>query len=213
MKKFTMIGLVIVLLAFSAVPVLAAGPNHGHGNGANSSQNSNGGEQNQNKGQAKKLSRGNGVSVTGARGKNNVNSMRMRTPFYLQGTIDTIDTTAMTVTVTVSHGNAQVKQFVGAVDMPITIVFTDTTKIYKITQTGDETETVAPAPSTSSTDDDTPANRVAITFADLKVGDLVAIHGNVVATTVNNVTTRAFDATLVTVYVREATGQPEVEAP
>ncbi len=213
MKKFTMIGLVIVLLAFSAIPVLAAGPNHGHGNGASSSQNSNGGERNQNRGQAQKQNHANGLGMTGAREKNNVNGMRMRTPFYLQGTIKTIITSPMTITVDVVHGNAQVKQFVGAADMPITIVFSGNTKIFRITQMGDEDETAAPAPSTSSTDDDTPGNRVAITFADLKVGDFVAIHGNVVSTTTNNVTTRVFDATLVTVYVREATGQPEAETP
>ncbi len=217
MKKFTMIGLVIVLLAFSAVPVLAAGGNHGQGNGSNAGQNSNGGERNQNKGQASNHGRGNQFNASGTRGQNNANSKRMRTPFYLQGTIESINTTAMTVTVQVVHGNAQVKQFVGAVDMPITIVFTGTTKIFRVTQAGDEdeTETAAPAPSTSSSDDETPASRVAITtgIAGLKVGDIVAIHGNVVQTIANNVVTRAYDATLVTVFVREATGQPEVETP
>ncbi len=217
MKKFTMIGLVIVLLAFSAIPVLAAGPNHGRGNGANSGQSSNGGERNQNRGQANNHGRGNQVNAPGTRGRNNADSKRMRTPFYLQGTIESIKTTAMTITVQVVHGNAQVKQFVGAGNMPITIVLTGTTKVFKITQAGDEdeTETAAPAPSTSSSDDETPASRVAITtgIAGLNVGDIVAIHGNVVQTTANNVVTNVYNATLVTVYVREATGQPEVVTP
>ncbi len=202
MKKFTMIGLVIILLAFSAIPVLAAGPNHGHGNGVSAGQSSNGGNRNQNRNQGSNNDRDNRVSVTAERGKNGQNSHRMRTPFYLQGMITKIDTATMTVTVQVVHGNAQVKQFIG-VDLPIK--FSATTMIFKITQ-GDETEgTASSAPSTSPTDDETPPNRVAIPFTDLKVGDVVAIHGNVVG--------GVYDATLATVYVKVATGQPEVGEP
>jgi RecJ-like exonuclease len=196
MKKFATIGLVVILLAFSAFPVLAAGPNHGHGNGVSAGQSSNGGDRNQNKNQD------NTVSVPGVRGKSSHTSMRMRTPFYLQGIINHINTETMTVTVQVVHGNAQVKGFIGP-DMPINIQFTGSTRIFKITQ---GTQTMGSAASA-------PANRVPINFTDLKAGDVVAIHGNVSATTHNNIVTHTYNATLVTVYVKTVTGQPEAGEP
>ncbi len=216
MKKLTIIGLVIVLLAFSAIPVLAAGPNHGHGNGAGAGQSSNGGDQNQNRNQDRNKGQGNRVNVNGARGKNNATSMRMRTPFYLQGTITAIDTAGMTITVQVVHGNAQVKQFVGAADMPITIKIGSSTRIVKITQGVENGETEEITPSTGSTDDESPANRVVFPPGDMSaftVGDYVAVHGNVVSVTKDNVVTKEFDATMVTIYVREVTNQPEAQEP
>jgi hypothetical protein len=206
MKKFATIGLVVILLAFSAFPVLAAGPNHGHGNGVGAGQSSNGGDKNQNKNQD------NTVNIPGVRGKSSHANMRMRTPFYLQGIINSINTETMTVTVQVVHGNAQVKGFMG-LDMPINIQFTDSTRIFKITQGNQIVGSAASAPSTSSTNDETSANRVPILFTDLKAGDVVAIHGNVSATAQNNVVTHTYNATLVTVYVKTVTGQPEAGEP
>ncbi len=212
MKKFMMIGLIVILLAFSAVPVLAAKPNnHGRGNGVGAGQGSNGGDRNQNRVQDTTQSRtnlqGNGLGVNGERGKNNHTSMRMRTPFYLQGTIESIvDSQAMTITVEVVHGNAQVKSFIGNT---ITLTLSSDTQIFKITQGGDNEGTEASAPSTNTSDEETPGNRVPIEFSGpngLAVGDVVAIHGNVVTTTQNGVDTHTYNATLVTVYVKTGTG-------
>ncbi len=186
MKKFMFLGLVLVLLAFAAIPVFAASSN-GHGNGGNTSQNGSGnGNQNRGQGVGHDKNQSNKPNGQGNHGQGN----RMRTPFYLQGEIKSI--TGMTVTVTVTHANAQAKQFIGT---DITITVTDTTKIFKINQTAEEGEgTTTAAPAMSSTDDETPGNRVPITFADLKAGDIVAIHGNVVG--------GVYQATLITVYVR-----------
>jgi hypothetical protein len=107
----------------------------------------------------------------------------MRKPFYLQGTIFALGSngTDNILTVTVVHGNAQVKQYIGT---NMTLIVPQATLMYKITQMEDE---------------DTTPNKVPITFAELQVGQKVAIHGNVV----NGV----FTTRLITVYIKA----PEVE--
>lgn len=191
MKKFTFLGLVLVLLAFTAIPVFAGSPN-GHGNGGNAGQSSGNGNQDQNKGQGVGHGQKNKNNTFGEQGNGN-QGKRMRTPFYLQGTIASISgAEAMTTTLTISvtHGNAQVKQFIGS-DITITVTTAD---IFEINQVGEPEGTTTESPTTNSTDDETPGNRVPITKLDLKVGDIVAIHGNVVGD--------VFQATLITVYIR-----------
>jgi hypothetical protein len=213
MKKFFILSLVLVLLAFSVAPVMAAKPNNGHGNGASSGQNNgvgNGNQSNQQdrdqtREQDRDQTRNNGVGRLNALGllaRNNQTSMRMRTPFYLQGTITSV--ISDTLTVDVFHGNSRVKEYIGSSE-PISITVSTSARIFKITQ-GDETEsTSSSAPSTNSTEEETSANRQAITLADLKEGDIVAIHGNVVGD--------IFNATLITVYSRTLAGLPEANTP
>lgn len=186
MKKITFLGLVLVLIAFTVIPVFAAG--NGHGNGGNAGQNS--GTGNQNKGSG--IGRGRSGNQTSGQGVNGNQGNRMRTPFYLQGTIVASDTVTMTLSVSVIHGNAPVKGFIGK---EIPIKASNSTMIFRITQGGeDESQGTSNAPATSVTDDETPGNRVPITFGELRKGDIVAIHGNVVG--------GVFQATLITVYVR-----------
>jgi len=194
MKKLGYLGLVVILLAFSVVPVFAASPN-GHGNGVSSGQGNSNQDQNGPQSRGQGIGRGHIRVNTPGKGGNENPGNRMRTPFYLQGTIGTTDTMTMTMTISVTHGNAQVKQFIGS---EITIKASDSTKIFKLTQ-GNENEsesTASEAPSTSSIDDETPGNKVAITFDQLATGDKVAIHGNVAG--------GVFEATYITVYVNSA---------
>jgi len=211
MKKFTLIGLVIVLLAFSAIPVFAAGPNNGHGKGNGAGQNSSTGDRTQTRQQDKDQNRNNShgrSSNPGAKGSRSQSNSRMRTPFYLQGTIKSINTANRTVTITVVHANAKAKQFIGT---DLVVAVPNTTMIFKIDQ-GDESEsskTVTPsfstAPSTSPSDEENPGDRSAITFSGLADKDIVAIHGNVVG--------GVYTATVVTVYMHLAGIQPEVDQP
>jgi len=201
MKKVTLLGLVLVLLAFSVVPVMAAGPNNGHGNGNNAGQSS--GDQNQtrhqNKGQSKNRDRN---STTNVVGKRSQISTHKRTPFYLQGTIATIDS-ATTLTVDVFHGNARVKQFIGGTALALTV--TGTTRYFRINQGEDTERSASPVLSSSATANETPGNKEAIVFGNLHSGDIVAIHGNVVGD--------VFQATLITVYTKGLGGLPETEQP
>lgn len=196
MKKLGYLGLVMVLLAFSVVPVFAASPN-GHGNGVSTGQGNSNQDQNGQQNRGLGIGRGHSKINTSEKGKNENPGNRMRTPFYLQGTIISTDTMTMTLTISVTHGNAQVKQFIGN---DLTVKASNTTKIFKLTQ-GEETETetditASEASSTSSTDDETPGNKVAITFGQLAAGDKVAVHGNVVG--------GVYEATSITVYVNSA---------
>jgi hypothetical protein len=197
MKKVTLLCLVLILLAVSVVPVMAAGPNNGHGNGGNSGQGNSAGNQirQQDKDQLK-IKNQDGTTHPGLGVNGNHGGRRMRTPFYLQGAI--FGTTANTITVTLIHGNAQVKQSLGK---ELTLQVPATTKIFQITQGGEgeeSGETGAPATSgesiTTNGDDDTPGNRVPTTLDKLVAGQKVAIHGNVVA--------GVFIATLITVYIQ-----------
>ena len=212
MKKVTLLGLVIVLLAFSVAPVLAAGPNNGHGNGNNSGQSNRGGDQTQTRQQDKDQTKNHGHNNSGVMGKNNKSGMRTRAPFYLQGTITGVFSD--TITVAVNHSNATVKKFFSStvtdtmtdtMSNTLTVNLSGTTKIFEITQVGETEGTETVAPSTSSTDDDTPGNRVPIALGQLAIDDIVAIHGNFVG--------GVFNATLITVYSRGIVGLPETEQP
>lgn len=203
MKKVTLLSIVLILLAVSVVPVMAAGPSksHGNGNGASAGQGNGNGNQDQTKQQDqdrqqnRNRSSNNSTRSNGNHG--NQENSRMRTPFYLQGTISAINTTAKTLTVTVIHGNARVKQFIGT---ELTLQASDTTMVFKLTQ-GDETEgTTDGAATTGTTDDEAPANRVPIPFDQLTVGQKVAIHGNLV----NDV----YTVRLITVYIQAPLSQP-----
>ena len=209
MKKYFFIGLVVVLLAFSVAPVLAAGPNNGHGNGNSAGQGNGNGNQDQQHDR---------VHTNRGHSKNNASVMvssnqGMRKPFYLQGTIISIDETAMTLTIDVSHGNSRVKQFIGGTDLIVTAGLT--TRIFKITQgvesEGSEPEGSVPgesdsvAPSTSSSVEQEAMNPHAISFADLHTGDIVAIHGLVVGD--------LYNATKITVFTQGIGGLPEANQP
>jgi hypothetical protein len=202
MKKVTILGVVLILLAVSVFPVMAAtnqsnghgnGQGNGHGNGVNTGQSNAGenGDQTRERDQVRTNNTGRGA-IHGSHGTQN--SMRMRTPFYLQGTITAKSTSGMTETLTISltHGNAQVKEFFGT---GITVTATGAA-IFKIDQSnGDENE----GATASTNDEGTTGDRQPITFGDLQVGQYVAIHGNLV----NGV----YQARLITVYIRTPLGE------
>lgn len=209
MKKVTLLGVILILLAFSVVPVMAAGnQGNGHGNGhgngqgngvsAGQTQNEGNNDQTRDRDQTKtrdqtrlnNLGRG---ANRGARG--NQNSTRMRTPFYLQGIVTAIKpstTTPMTDTLTISliHSSAQVKKFFTT---EITITVPTNTQIFQLTQ-GIENE------NENGEEEGMPGNRVPITLAvfnQLALNHKVAIHGNVI----NGV----YTARLITLYIQTPT--------
>ena len=211
MKKVALLGLVLILLAASAVPVLAAGNGsngngngNGHGNGVSAGQTDNQGNGDQTRDRDQiRLSKPNKSPNRGASGAQN--NMRMRTPFYLQGTLTAVNTGTMTVTVSLTHGSAPVKLYIGNT---LNLQASTTTMIFKLTQ-GDESEDATQGSTSSSVNDDEgPSAKVAISLADLAnlVNDHpdVAIHGNLV----NNV----FTVRLITVYIRPPLGET-VETP
>ena len=194
MKKAVMFGMILVLLAAAAVPVYAKGNPHGNGNGSGAGQGTSTGVNPGDQASSSIVNHGRAVNH-GGRGNGNQGQMRTRTPFYLQGTISAKGTN--TITVTLIHGNAQVKQYLG---MDLTLQVNGNTLYYKVTQGNDtdsETEGAAPVTLSSSEDD---GSRTAISFGDLAVGQKVAIHGNVVNS--------AYVARLVTVYLQMAVGEP-----
>jgi len=209
MKKVALLSLVLLLLAVSVVPVMAAGGNpnnHGNGNGAgqgnnNSSGQGNGGgnrdhQKQQDRDQDRNQDRDRS-SNPGSGGNGNQGHGQVRGPFYLQGTISGI--AGETITVTVTHGNAKVKEYIGS---DLTIQTNESTQIFQITQGDEISGTVVTDVSTGSdiNDDGTPSNRIPITFDQLAVGQKVAIHGNLA----DNV----FTARLITVYIRVTVEQP-----
>jgi Cu/Ag efflux protein CusF len=195
MKKVTLLGVIFLLIAVTAVPVMAANPGNGHGNGNNPGQGNNANSQDQtneqNQAQIKVKNRDR-INHPGVGSNGNQNHMRMRTPFYLQGFIKAVDPATQTLTVELYHGNAQVKQYLGTT---LVLQVSDTTMIFKITQ-GDDSE---------GEETDGSSNRVPITFDELQVDQNVAIHGNVVDT--------AYNARLITVYINMPIGQPVIEKP
>ncbi len=213
MKKVAFLGVVLILLAALAVPALAKSPNHGNGNGASAGQQSStqvsSADQNQGN-QANQLNQHNqgNHGNHGARGNGNQGKTHPNTPFYLQGIIKSVDIGNKTITVTLTHGNAMVKQFIG---LDLTIKAAGATQIYKITQgvddesDGGESETteLSSAETTSSsdatTDEDGDSNRVAIPFDQLTVGQRVAIHGNLVK--------GVYTARLITMYIQTPVGE------
>ncbi len=208
MKKIAFLGVILVLLAASVVPVLAKGGNNGQGNGSSAGQTNSGvstgaatGVSNGDKDQEKQQDRDKDQDHNGNanNGNGNHGGNRMKTPFYLQGTITAFDAGAKTVTITLTHGNAQVKAFIGTT---LTITVNEATQYFKITQ-GDEDEGGGEihegASSSATNDDENPGNREPITLAELVVGQKVAVHGIVV----DNV----YTATLVTMYIMEPAGR------
>jgi len=198
MKKITIISVILILLAVSVMPVMAAGNSsnghgngngNGQGNGASAGQNDRGnGDKTRDRDQTRLNSTSRGAS-NGASGFRN--SMRIRTPFYLQGYITKV-TDPMTITVSLIHGNAQVKQFIGTT---LDLKVPPGTLIYKINQGGDDTG------AESTNDEGTPAKQQ-IVFNDLKQflnTYKVAIHGNVID--------GVFTARLITVYIRTPQGE------
>ena len=209
MKKVALLSLVLILLAVSVVPVMAAGGqpnNHGNGNGAgqgnnNSSGQGNGGgnrdhQKQQDRDQDRNQDRDRS-SNPGSGGNGNQGHGQVRGPFYLQGTISGI--AGETITVTVTHGNAKVKEYIGS---DLTIQTNESTQIFQITQGGEISGTVGTDVSTGSESDDegTLSNRIPITFDQLAVGQKVAIHGNLADS--------VYTARLITVYIRVTVEQP-----
>ncbi len=197
MKKVALLGLIIILLAVSVVPVMAAGPNNGHGNGGNSGQGNSAGDQTKQQNKDKTRLQDQENKTNRGMGRNGSHG-RTRTPFYLQGTISA--TTGNTITVTLIHGNSQVKPFFST---GLTVQVTGSTRIFQLTQGGEgEATGESGAPTTgedlsiTNSDDEKPGNKVPITFEQL-IGlgkQKVAIHGNVVA--------GVFIATKITVYIQ-----------
>jgi hypothetical protein len=195
MKKVTLLGVIFLLIAVTAIPAMAASNGNGHGNGNNPGQGNSANTQDQtteqNRDQIKVKNRQQ-INNPGAEGNGNQTHMRMRTPFYLQGIITAVDEKAQTLTVQLYHGNAQVKQYLGTT---LVLHASDATLIFKITQ-GDDSE---------GEETEGSSNRVPITFDQLEEQQNVAIHGNVVETTYN--------ARLITVYIKMPIGQPVIEKP
>jgi hypothetical protein len=207
MKKVAFLGVVLILLAALAVPAMAKSPNHGNGNGGKggqpSSTEASSADQNQGIQVNQHNDHGQGNQGNhGAKGNGNQGHTHPNTPFYLQGTIKTVDVGNKTIIVTLTHGNAMVKQFIEK-DLPIKA--TDATQIFKITQGIDdesgEGESVTPALSSSESaaSEEGDPNRVAIPFDKLVVGQRVAIHGNLVE--------GVYTAILITMYIQMPVGE------
>ena len=199
MKIITVLCLVLVLLAASAVPVLAAnGGNNGHGNSQGQGNGNNGGDQDQQQDQNRDQDRDKDKdknSNPGSAENGKHEHKNQRSPFYLQGTISALDAGAGTITVTLTHGNAKVKEYIGT---SLTLQTNDNTMIFQITQGNEISGTLGTeSGDVSDTDDDgEPSNRIPITFDQLAVGQKVAIHGNLVD--------QVYTARLITVYIWEA---------
>jgi hypothetical protein len=196
MKKIALLSIVLILLVVSVVPVLAKTPGNGHGNGSGAGQGNSDGVDPGVSEQVKQQKQNNEAN-NGSQGNGNHGQTRMRTPFYLQGTISAIDKGAKTLSVTVVHGNAQVKQYIGSTD--IALQASSTTLVFQITQgdgNGQETEGTT-TPTLSSVESG--GNRVPIDFKDLVIGQKVAIHGDLV----NSI----YTVRLITVYLQASTGE------
>jgi len=218
MKKIAFLGVVLILLAALAVPAMAKSPHHGNGSGASTGQQSStepssSNQNDGNQGNHNQHDQGNHGNH-GARGNGNQGQTHPNTPFYLQGIIKTVDVGTKTITVTLIHGNAMVKQFIG---VDLTIKATDATQIYKITQGVDDesgegdsatpslSSSEAPSSAEASTSEDGDSNRVAIPFEQLVVGQRVAIHGNLVE--------GVYTARLITMYIQMPAGESAGEQP
>src|SRR4030042_6595275 len=196
MKKVALLSIVLILLALSVVPVMAGdGQPNGRGNGVSAGQGNNGGNRDHQKQQDRDQDRDQDQlrvrsSNPGAGGNGNHEHTRMRTPFYLQGTISAVG--AGTLTVTLTHGNARVKEYLGT---DLSLVVPEGTQIFQITQGDEISGTLGTDTSVRDVSDDgTPSNRIPITFDQLEVGQKVAIHGNLADS--------LFTARLITVYIK-----------
>jgi len=196
MKKVALLSIVLILLAISVVPVMAGdGQPNGRGNGVSAGQGNNGGNGDHQKQQDRDQDRDQDQlrvrsSNPGAGGNGNHEHTRMRTPFYLQGTISAVG--AGTLTVTLTHGNARVKEYLGT---DLSLVVPEGTQIFQITQGDEISGTLGTDTSVRDVSDDgTPSNRIPITLDQLTTGQKVAIHGNLAET--------LFTARLITGYVQ-----------
>jgi len=208
MKKVALLSLVLLLMAVSVAPAMAGdGQNNGQGNPVNAGHGNNGGkgDQEKQKDQDKTQDRDREQDQLHDMSRSSSHNghrehTRMRTPFYLQGTISALGDG--TITVTLTHGNAQVKESIGK---DLDIQTNEGTQIFQITQGGEISGTVGTDTSAASdvSNDETPANRVPISFEDLQGGQRVAIHGNLVDSILT--------ARLITVYVRAPDGEPYPE--
>ena len=209
MKKVAYLSIVLIMLAVLVVPVMAKTPPHGNGNGNNKTPESSTGVNPSDQGQGNQSDHNNKQNQGNhGRGNGSAMTVRSRTPFYLQGTIKSIDTGTKIVVVTLFHGNAQVKQYLYG---DLSIQTTDATLIFRLTQ-GDEGETGGGESATpvlssaeSTTSDEGDSNRVAIPFDQLEVGKKVAIHGNLVE--------GVFTARLITEYIQTPVGESTGEQP
>jgi hypothetical protein len=216
MKKVAYLSIVLIMLAVITVPVMAKTPPHGNGNGNSSGKDTSTGVNPSDQGQGnhsdhQNQGNHNNNGNNGGNGNGSASSTRNRTPFYLQGTIKSIDPGTKIITVTLFHGNAQVKNFMYT---DLAIQATDATLIFKLTQgdagetTGGEavggesaTPVMSSSEATSSGENDSnDSNKVAIPFDQLEVGKVVAIHGNLVD--------GVYTARLITEYVRSTDGEP-----
>jgi hypothetical protein len=208
MKKVTILAIVLVLLVVSVVPVMAKGPKHGQGNGSTPGQGNSTGVNPGDRIQERQQNQDRGAKISTS-GNGNHGQTRMRTSFYLQGVISAVDIGAKTIKVTLIHGNAQVKQYIG---FELTLQANDTTQIFKVTQVGEEesesdwstTPTRSSDESEQSTtptrsNEETDTGRVPITFDKLAAGQKVAIHGDLV----NSV----YTVRLITVYIQMTVGE------
>jgi hypothetical protein len=204
MKKVALLSLILVLLAASVVPAMANDlASNGRGNGVSTGHGNNGGNGNQDKqreqGQEKDQDQLHGRNKSSSHNAHQEH-MRMRTPFYLQGTISSLGAEILTVKLT--HGNAQVKQYLST---DLDIQTDGNTQFFLITQGDEISGTLGTDAGVVSNvnDDGTPSNRVPIHFEDLQVGQRVAIHGNLVDS--------IFTARLITVYIMKDNGEPYPE--
>lgn len=150
MKKLTVLTLVVIMLALSVVPALAAGGppvNHGTASG-----NCTGNQVNVGTGDQNRFGVGNQVGY----GSSAQTSFGVRTPFALSGTISALDPAVKTVTVTVSCGNRLASPVTG---QEVTLQTSDSTRFLLRNADG----TVTP-----------------ITFDDLALGQNISSHGTLV---------------------------------
>jgi hypothetical protein len=213
MKKMAYLGVIFIMLAVLVVPAMAKTPPHGNGNGNNKTPESSTGVNPADQGQGNQSDQHNQQNQGNhGRGNGSATTVRSRTPFYLQGTIKSIDTGTKILVVTLFHGNAQVKQYLYG---DLSIQATDGTLIFKLTQgdegetegetVGGESSTPTLSSSESTTSDEGDSNRVAIPFDQLEVGKKVAIHGNLVD--------GVFTARLITEYIQTPVGESTGEQP
>jgi hypothetical protein len=195
MKKVTILAIVLVLLVVSVVPVMAKGPKHGQGNGSTPGQGNSTGVNPGDRIQERQQNQDRGAKISTS-GNGNHGQTRMRTPFYLQGVISAVDRGAKTIKVTLIHGNAQVKQYIG---LELTLQANDATQIFKVTQVDEEESESDWSTTPTLSNEETDTGRVPFTFDKLAAGQKVAIHGDLV----NSV----YTVRLITVYIQMTVGE------
>jgi len=202
MKRLFLISLVFILLVATATSAMAAtSSSNGNGNGTGAGQGNGVGnqnrdeERNQNKNQSddqemeRERDRERYSNPDTGKYKHQEKNQWKYTPFYLQGVITAVDSGSRTITVALNHGNAKVKEFIGS---ELTLAVPEGTQIFQITQAdGDDDED---GTSSSVSEDGEPSNRIPITFDQLAVDQMVAIHGRLVEET--------YTARLITVYIQ-----------